>query len=136
MALDQKVIKILNRELMELNLGDFLSGLETDISSLESAVDAVEAGTGPEDDSILAGKLKVVNRDLEVAIESATATATNAEDIDGIPQQAHFIDAAADATATEITSVRFVPSTGALTVTVNANATAATTVRVPIIQAA
>lgn len=85
---------------------------------------------------VLAGMTKVATRDLEVAIGAASATATNAADISGVVLGACFTDASPDATATEITSVRFVPTTGALTVTVNANATAATTVRVTILQAA
>ncbi len=87
-------------------------------------------------DKIIEPKLKVVNRDLTIAAEATSATVTNEEDIDGFLGQAHFTAASADATATEIVSVRFVPSTGALTVTVNAAATAETVVRVPIIQAA
>lgn len=85
---------------------------------------------------VLAGKVKVATRDLEVAIGASSATATNAADIGGVVLGACFTAASPDATATEIRSVRFVPTTGALTVTVNANATAATTVRVTILQAA
>jgi len=87
-------------------------------------------------DKIIEPKLKVVNRDLTIAAEATSATVTNAADIDGFLGQAHFTAASADATANEIVSVRFVPSTGALTVTVNVAATAETVVRVPIIQAA
>jgi hypothetical protein len=78
---------------------------------------------------------KIVTRTLTVAQGAATATATNSADINGIVLGAYFNSASADATATEIRSVRFVPSTGALTVTVNATATAATTIVVSIIQA-
>lgn len=85
---------------------------------------------------VLAGKAKIATRDLEVAIGAATATVTTAADINGIVLGAHFTAASADATATEITSVRFVSATGALTVTTNANATAATVIRVTILQAA
>lgn len=87
-------------------------------------------------DKITEPKLKIVNRDLTIAAEETSATVTNAADINGVPLQAHFTAASPDATAVEITSVRFVPATGALTVTVNPAATAETVVRVPIIQAA
>lgn len=84
---------------------------------------------------VLAGKAKIVNRDITVAIGQTSGTVTNAADIDGVPLGAHFT-AAADATATEIRGVRFIAATGALTVLVNAAATAATVIRVPILQAA
>ena len=81
------------------------------------------------------GAMKIVTRDLTVAISGTSATVTNPADINGVVLGAHFTAAAADATATAITGVRFVPTTGALTVTVNAGATAATTIRVAILQA-
>ena len=87
------------------------------------------------DGIIGAGKMKVVVRDMSIGVGAATATATNAADIGGIVLGAHFIAASPDTTATEIRSVRFVPATGALTVAVNANTTAATVVRVVILQA-
>lgn len=101
-----------------------------DVTITSAGVTAIGAN------KVLAGKAKIVNRDLTVAAEGTSATATNAADINGVPLQAHFTAASADATAVEITSVRFVAATGALTVTVNAAATAETVVRVPIIQAA
>jgi len=101
-----------------------------DVTNNSSGVTAIGAN------KVLAGMAKVATRDLEVAIEESSATATNAADIGGVVLGACFTAASPDVTATEITSVRFVPTTGALTVTVNANATAATTVRVAILQAA
>lgn len=122
MALTNKQIKNLNKIMPGFKIGNFLASLEN-----ASGITAL---------SILLGKLKVVNRDLVVAIGASSATVTTAADINGTPLAPFFTAASPDATATEIRSVRFVPSTGALTVTLNANATAATTVRVPILQAA
>ena len=104
--------------------------LSGDVTNNSSGVTAIGAN------KVLAGMAKVATRDLEVAIGASSATATNAADISGVVLGACFTAASPDATATEITSIRFVPTTGALTVTVNANATAATTVRVTILQAA
>lgn len=87
-------------------------------------------------DKITEPKLKIVNRDLTIAADETSATVTNAADINGFLGQAHFTAESADATAVKIDSVRFVPATGALTVTVSAAATAETVVRVPVIQAA
>lgn len=87
------------------------------------------------DDAVTAAKEKIVTRDLSVAIGETSATATNAADINGVVLGYHFIAASADSTATEITGVRFVPTTGALTASVNAAATAATVIRVSILQA-
>jgi hypothetical protein len=105
------------------------------IDTAEIADDAIESAQVA-DEAILEPHLKVVNRDVTIAAEGTSATVTNAADINGFLGQAHFTAASPDATAVEITSVRFVAATGALTVTVNAAATAETVVRVPVIQAA
>jgi hypothetical protein len=85
--------------------------------------------------AVLTPNVKYSTRTLTVAIGASTATATNAADINGVPLAAYFSSASADATATEIRSLRFVPASGALTVTVNANATASTVIVVNILQA-
>lgn len=105
------------------------------IDTAEIADDAIESAQVA-DEAILEPHLKIVNRDLTIVAGGTSATATNAADINGFLGQAHFTAASPDATAVKIDSVRFVPATGALTVTVSAAATAETVVRVPIIQAA
>jgi len=98
------------------------------------ADDAVESAQVA-DEAILVPHLKIVNRDLTIATGKTSATVTNTADINGFLGQAHFTADSADATAVKIDSVRFVPATGALTVTVSAAATAETVVRVPVILA-
>jgi len=98
------------------------------------ADDAVESAQVA-DEAILVPHLKIVNRDLTIAAGQTSATVTNTADINGFLGQAHFTADSADATAVKIDSVRFVPATGALTVTVSAAATAETVVRVPVILA-
>jgi len=105
------------------------------IGTAEIADDAVKSAQVA-DEAILEPHLKIVNRDVTIPAEGTSATVTNAADINGFLGQAHFIAASADQTAVKIVSVRFVPDTGALTVTVDAAATADTVVRVPVIQAA
>jgi len=105
------------------------------IGTAEIADDAVKSAQVA-DEAILEPHLKIVNRDVTIQAGQASATVTNAADINGFLGQAHFTAAIPDQTAVKIVSVRFVPDTGALTVTVDGNAAAATIVRVPVIQAA
>ncbi len=92
-----------------------------------TAMIAVAAVTGP--------KIKIVIRTLTIAIGAATATVTNTADINGIPLAPYIASTTLDATLTSITSLQFIASTGQIIVNGNANATAAVSVVVPMIQA-
>ncbi len=86
--------------------------------------------------TVTAPKAKYVTRTLTIAIGAKTATVTNEADINGIPSTPYFSSATLDATGNEMVSFQFIPSTGQIIATLNANATAAVTVNVPILQAA
>ena len=86
--------------------------------------------------AVTAPKAKYVTRTLTIGIGAKTATVTNVADINGIPSAPYFSSATLDATGNEIVSFQFVPSTGQIIATLNANATAAVNVNVPILQAA
>jgi hypothetical protein len=84
--------------------------------------------------AVLAGKAKIAIRTLTIGIGSKTATVTNTADINGVPMGHYFTSATLDATATGAV-LQFVASTGQIIITAPANATAATAVAVPILQA-
>ena len=105
-----------------IQLGSIIQGLQ----------EAPSVGPG----SLISGQLKLAIRTIVIAVGSKTGTVINTADINGVLLAPYIASATLDATANSITSLQFIASTGQIIANMNANATAAVSIIVPVLQAA